>query len=129
VSLNSFYTLLMSVASIAIFILGPMLQRRREYVTLRAQGLQAWKLQGLVLGEAALVAICGLATGMVVGTGMALLLVHILRPLFILDPRVTFPTPEIQVLLALVMLTTLASALIATAIIHRLKPTELLREA
>jgi putative ABC transport system permease protein len=128
VNLNSFYTLLMSIASIAIFVLGLMLQRRREYVTLRVQGLQTWKLQGLVLGEAALVAVCGLIAGTLVGIGMAFLLVHILRPLFILDPSVTSPTPEIQVLLALVMLATLTSSLIATAMIRRLKPPEVLRE-
>ncbi len=129
VNLNSFYTLLMSAAGIAIFVLGLMLQRRREYVTLRAYGLQLWELQGLVLGEAVLVAACGLAAGTLVGWFSAALLVHVLRPLFILDPTLTYPVPEILGLLGLVMLATLASALIATAILNRLKPAELLREA
>jgi putative ABC transport system permease protein len=128
VSLNSFYTLVMSIASIAIFVLGLMLQRRKEYVTLRAQGLELWKLQALVFGEAALVAACGLMTGMLVGTGVALLLAHVLRPLFILDPSVVFPLPEVMWLLASVILATLASASIAIVLLRRLKPIEVLRE-
>ena len=40
VDLDSLFTLLMSAAAIAIFVFGLMLQRRREYVTLRAQGMR-----------------------------------------------------------------------------------------
>jgi putative ABC transport system permease protein len=128
VSLNSFYTLVMSIASIAIFVLGLMLHRRKEYVTLRAQGLEFWKLQALVFGEAALVAVGGLVTGILVGTGMAVLLTHVLRPLFILDPSVVFPPPAIVWLPASVVLATLASASIAIVLLRRLKPSEVLRE-
>ena len=128
VDLDSLYTLLMSAAGIAIFVFGLMLQRRREYVTLLAQGMQARELRALVLGEAALVAVCGLAAGLVVGTGMGYLLVHILRPLFILDPSVTFPAGKIATLAVLVLAATLASALSATVILRRLRPTEILRD-
>ncbi len=44
VDLDSFYTLVISAAVIAMFVFGLMLQRRREYVTLRAQGMPSWKL-------------------------------------------------------------------------------------
>jgi putative ABC transport system permease protein len=128
VDLDSLYTLLMSAAGIAIFVFGMMLQRRREYVTQLAQGMQTREVRALVLGEAALVAACGLAAGLLVGTGMGYLLVHILRPLFILNPSVTFPAGRIVTLAALVMATTVASALSATVILRRLKPTEILRE-
>ena len=60
-------TLLMSVACVAIFVFGLMLQRRREYVTLRAQGMPARQVGALVLGEAGLVAVGGLVVGAVVG--------------------------------------------------------------
>jgi putative ABC transport system permease protein len=126
--LDSLFTLLMSAAAIAIFVFGLMLQRRREYLTLRAQGMQARELQALVFGEAALVAVCGLAAGLLVGTGMAYLLVHILRPLFILDPGVTFSPGEIATLVGLAIAATVVSALAAVAILSRLRPTELLRE-
>ena len=128
VDLDSFFVLLMSAATIAIFIFGLMLQRRREYVTLRAQGLRARELQALVLGEAALVAVCGLVAGMLVGAGMALLLMHVLRGLFILEPSVAFPAGDIAALAALVLAATVASAAVAVAMLRRLRPAEVLRE-
>jgi putative ABC transport system permease protein len=128
VALDSLYVLLMSSAAIAMFIFGLMLQRRREYVTLRAQGLGMWELHALVLAEAGLVAVCGLAAGLLVGSGIAFLLVHILRALFVLDPAVTFPAGPIAMLSILVLTATLVSGLAATEILRRLKPTEILRE-
>ena len=129
VDLDALYTLLMSAAVIAIFVFGIMLERRREYVTLRAQGMQTGELRALVLGEAAVVAIFGLVAGLLVGTGMAALLVHVLRPLFILNPSLAFPARDIVLLAVLAGAATLASALAATAMLRRLKPAELLREA
>jgi putative ABC transport system permease protein len=126
--LDSLYTLLMSAAVIAIFVFGLMLERRREYVTLRAQGMQTQELRALVAGEAALVAACGLAAGLLVGTGMASLLVHILRPLFIVHPSLTFPAGEIATLAGLAAAATVAAALGATVLLRRLRPNELLRE-
>jgi putative ABC transport system permease protein len=128
VDLDSLFTLLMAATAIAIFVFGLMLQRRREYVTLLAQGMQTRELQALVLAEVALVAVCGLAAGILVGTGMAYLLVHVLRPLFILDPSVTFAPARIATLSLLSVAAALAAALAATAILRHLKPSELLRE-
>jgi putative ABC transport system permease protein len=127
--LDWLYTLLMSAAAVAIFVFGLMLQRRREYVGLLAQGMRTRELQALVLGEAALVAVCGLAAGILVGAGMGYLLVHILRPLFILDPGVTLPAGKIAALAGLAMAATVVSALTATVLLRGLRPTELLREA
>jgi putative ABC transport system permease protein len=129
VELDSLYTLLMSAAVIAIFVFGLLLERRREYVTLRAQGMRTGELRWLVLGEAAVVAGFGLAGGLLVGTGMAVLFADALRPLFILDPRVRVPAGDILGVAALAIAATLASALVGTALLRRLKPTELLREA
>lgn len=128
VDLNSFYTLLMGAAAAGIFVFGLMLARRGEYVALRAHGLRSRDLQSLVLGEAALMAACGLVGGLLVGAGMAYLTVHVLRPLFVLDPHVVFPPGRIAALGVLALASALASALAATAILRRLKPTEILRE-
>ena len=87
------------------------------------------ELQALVLGETALVAVCGLAAGLLVGSGLAYLMVHILRPLFILDPSLTFSAGGLTTLAALATGAAVASALIASAMLSRLRPTEILREA
>ena len=68
------------------------------------------------------------AAGLAVGTGMGYLLVHVLRPLFILDPGLTFPIGGIATLGSLAIAATLASALTAATMLRRLRPTELLRE-
>jgi hypothetical protein len=48
VDLDSFFTLAISGAVVAIFVFGLMLQRRREYIVMRAQGLPSRGLQALV---------------------------------------------------------------------------------
>jgi putative ABC transport system permease protein len=128
VNLNSIYMLAISAAVMGIFAFGLVLQRRREYVTLLANGMQAGELRALVLGETAFVATCGLVAGTAVGTGMAFLLVRILRPLFILDPTVTFPVGRIAALAGLAIAATLVSALVVAAVLRRLRPSEILRE-
>lgn len=128
VDLDSFYTLVISAAVIAMFVFGLMLQRRREYVTLRAQGMPSWKLQALILGEAGFVGLSGLAAGVLVGGGMGLLLVRILQPLFILPPTTTIPTRDVALLVSLVIGATVASTLAALTILRRLSPSEVLRE-
>ncbi|MEO7197066.1 MAG: FtsX-like permease family protein [Solirubrobacterales bacterium] len=128
VDLDSFFTLAISAAVIAIFVFGLMLQRRREYVTLRAQGMPSRKLQLLVFGEAAFVGISGLVAGLLVGSAMGLLLVHILQPLFILPPITTPPLGAAALLAALVLAATAASTLAALTILRRLSPSEVLRE-
>ncbi len=128
VDLNSFYTLLISAAVIAIFVFGLMLQRRREYVTLRAQGMPSRNLQALVLGEAAFVGLSGLAAGVLVGLVLGALLVHVLQPLFILPPVTAIPLGGVALLGCLVVAATVASAVGALTILRRLSPSEVLRE-
>ena len=129
VDLDSVYTLLMSGAVVAIFVFGLMLARRREYVALRAQGLRAGQLRALVLGEAAVVAGCGLGAGLLAGTGAGALMVRVLRPLFILDPGLAFPVRDVAAPAVLAGAATVISGLTATAWLRRLKPAELLRDS
>ena len=113
---------------VAIFVFGLMLQRRREYIVLRAQGLPSRGLQALVLGEASFVGISGLLAGTVVGAGLGLLLVDILKPLFILPPVAVAPLGAAALLAGLVIAATLLSTLAALSILRRLSPSEVLRE-
>jgi putative ABC transport system permease protein len=129
VDLGSLSTLLMSAAVLAIFLFGLILQRRREYVVLRAQGMHASELRSLVLGEAALVAAGGLASGLLVGLGSAFLLVQVLRPLFILPPGLSLPVSTLAVLALATVAAALVSGLAALATLRLVRPTEILREA
>lgn len=128
VDLDSIYTLAMCAAVIAIFVFGLMLQRRREYVVLRAQGLPASRLQQLLLGEAGFVAASGLLAGAAIGASLGLLLVAILKPLFILEPVPTLPFADAALLAALLVTATLVSAVAALVVLRRLSPSEVLRE-
>jgi putative ABC transport system permease protein len=128
VDLDSFYTLLMTAAVIAIFVFGLMLERRREYVTLLAQGIRRGELRALVLGEIGVVAAAGIAAGAIVGTAMAALLVHVLRGLFILRPALELPAVDVATLAGSAALAAVASALAGAAMLGRMRPTELLRE-
>ncbi len=61
--LDSGYSLAMGTVTIAIFVFGLLLQRRREYVTLRAQGMQPKAIRALIGAEAATAAIAGCSIG------------------------------------------------------------------
>ena len=128
IRLDSLYTSLMTAAAVAIFVFGLTQQRRREYVILRAQGARTRELRLLILAESALVAVGGLAAGMLVGGGMAYMFVQILQPLFVLDPSLTLAIGDVARLAGVSLAAALASGLIATAILRTLRPAELLRE-
>jgi putative ABC transport system permease protein len=128
-SLDSTYTTLMSASAIAIFVFGLMLERRKEYVTLRALGIRIRQLQALVIAESGLIAVVGLAIGMLVGLGMAYLYVQVLRPVFTLPPeQLSLPPAPLGILAGLVLFSMATSAILASGNLRRLKPMELLRE-
>ena len=128
VQLDSLYATLMSAAAAGIFVFALLLQRRREYATLRALGVHARQLLALVGGEVAVVVLAGLAAGIVVGVVTARLLVHILRPLFLLDPVPVLPLGRMAFVGSLPVAAAVASALLATLALRRLHPTEVLRD-
>jgi putative ABC transport system permease protein len=127
-TLDSGYGLAMAVVAIGIFVFGLLLQRRREYVTMRAQGLQAGEIRALIVAETGTVTVSACLVGLVVGVGMAALLVSVLRPLFVLTPRLVVPIGGVAVLVVAVLGATLVSSLAASGLVGRLRPTELLRD-
>jgi putative ABC transport system permease protein len=127
-TLDSAYGLAMAATAITIFVFGLLLQRRREYVTLRAQGMRIGKIRSLLVTESVGVAVAGTALGALVGAGMAYFLVTVLRPLFVLRPEVVLPRNDIVVLVALVLAVAVIASLAATTLIRRLPPGELLRD-
>jgi putative ABC transport system permease protein len=127
-TLDSAYALAMAATAITVFVFGLLLQRRREYVTLRAQGMHAGEIRSLLIMEAGGVVVFGCLAGWLVGGGMAWFLVNVLRPLFVLRPPVVIPPAGIATLTALVLAVSLLASLAATSLVNRLPPTELLRD-
>jgi putative ABC transport system permease protein len=128
VDLGSLFTLLMSAAVIAIFTFGVILQRRRDFVVLRAQGMHAAAVRVLVLGEVALIAAGGVATGLLVGACSGFLLVQSLRSLFIVPPTFTLPPSSLVGLVLAPVMATLLSATAAITALRHVSPMEILRE-
>lgn len=128
IDLDSGFALTMAVVTIAIFVFGLLLSRRREYVTLRAQGLDVGSLRRLITLEAGTVAVAGAISGLLVGTAMGYYFVRVLRPLFVLPPRYSLPVGNLFLPVAIVVIATLAASVIAAWMLQRLEPTELLRD-
>jgi putative ABC transport system permease protein len=127
-TLDSAYALAMAATAIVVFVFGLLLQRRREYVTLRAQGMHAGEIRSLLVMEAGGVVALGCVVGLLVGGAMAYFLVNALRPLFVLQPPVLVPATGVAILTALVLGVSLLASLAATVLVNRLPPTELLRD-
>ena len=128
VELDSTFSLAMAVVTIAIFVFGLLLQRRREYITLRAQGLEPSTIRWLITLEATTVAVVGAIAGVAVGVVMGAYFVKVLRPLFVLTPAYAVPLDGVAIAVGLVLLATIASTTVASRMVNRLEPTELLRD-
>ncbi len=128
VSLDTGFSLAMIVVAIVIFVFGLLLQRRREYVTLRAQGVPAGTIRLLITAEAATVAAAGTVGGVLVGAAMGFYFVAVLRPLFVLDPVYVLPLPAVAPPVVLVVVATVLAAAAGSRLVNALDPTELLRD-
>ena len=118
----------MGTVAIAIFVFGLLLQRRREYVTLRAQGMQPGAIRRLIGAEAATVAVAGCAVGLSVGLIMAFYFINVLRPLFVLDPPFLVPLSSLSAILGSVLVATAVTSVAASSLVNQLRATELLRD-
>lgn len=128
IDLDSTFALSMSIVTIAIFVFGLLLQRRREYITLRAQGLEPRTIRLLIAAEASTVAVGGAVAGLLVGAAMGYYLVTVLRPLFVLDPTYLLSVRAVATPILLVLVATVISSVAASRLVNRLDPTELLRD-
>jgi hypothetical protein len=126
--LDKGYVLAMGTVAVAIFVFGLLLQRRREYVTLRAQGMSPGAIRRLITAEAATVAVGGSVGGVIVGAVMALYFVGVLRPLFVVAPPFVLATRSVALIVGSVLLATAVTSVAATSLVNRLRATELLRD-
>lgn len=128
IRLDSTFALFMAAVAVAIFVFGLLLQRRREYITLRAQGVEARTIRLLIAGEASAVALGGAVAGFLVGAAMGYYFVLVLRPLFVLAPSYTLSASAVALPILLVFVATAVTSIAASRLVSRLDPTELLRD-
>jgi len=126
--IDSGYSLAMGTVAIAIFVFGLLLQRRREYVTLRALGMQPRVIRTLISAEAGTVAVAGCFVGVPVGLIMAFYLINVLRPLFVLNPPYLVPVSSLSMIMGSVLAATAVTSLAASSLVNQLRATELLRD-
>ncbi|MEZ5888079.1 MAG: ABC transporter permease [Paracoccaceae bacterium] len=122
------YVLAMGTVTIAIFVFGLLLQRRREYVTLRALGMAPGLIRTFIGAEVATVVLAGCAVGMPVGLVMAWFLINVLRPLFVLAPPFVAPFGSLGTLVGCIVGSALITSLAASSLVNQLAATELLRD-
>ncbi|MEO5711698.1 MAG: ABC transporter permease [Nocardioidaceae bacterium] len=128
VLIDQTFALTMAAVAIGIFVFGLLLQRRREYITLRAQGLAPRTIRLLIAAEAGTVALGGAASGLLVGGAMGYYFINVLRPLFVLPPRYRLTPIDALTPIALVLIATVLAAIAGSRLVNRLEPTELLRD-
>ena len=126
--LDSAYSLAMGTVTVAIFVFGLLLQRRREYVTLRAQGMLPRAIQTFIGAEAGTAAVVGCSVGALVGLMMAYYFINVLRPLFVLEPLYVVPLSSLSAILGSVLAATVVTSVAASALVNQLQAMELLRD-
>ncbi len=127
-TLDSTYSLAMGTVTIAIFVFGLLLQRRRESVTLRAQGMQPRAIRTLIGAEAGTAAVAGCCVGIIGGLVMAFYFINVLRPLFLLDPPYSVPLGSLLRVVGSVLAAMVVTSVAASSLVNRLRVTELLRD-
>ena len=126
--LDASYALAMGTVTVAIFVFGLMMQRRREYVTLRALGMQPTAIRALIAAEAGTAALAGCGIGVPVGLVMAYYLINVLRPLFVLNPPYIVPVGSLGLVVGSILVAAAVTSLAASSMVNRLHATELLRD-
>ena len=126
--IDSAYSLAMGAMVIAIFVFGLLLSRRREYVTLKAQGMSSREIRALIGAEAATATIAGSLVGVPIGLVMAYYFINVLRPIFVLNPPYVIPYVSIAIIVVSVIVAAIITSVAASSLVNRLKATELLRD-
>jgi putative ABC transport system permease protein len=83
----SFALVLAAAAGGLVFALG-LSERRRTFAITRALGARRRQLRGMILSEAAVLTVCGLSAGAVIGWGLSRMLVKVLTGVFDPPPSV-----------------------------------------
>ena len=123
------YTLLVISLGLAIFLLAMVNERRREFGAMRALGTTLGQLRQFLFAEAATIGLLSLVIGLILGAGLAQLLVLLLRIVFTVPTQTPiWSARELGGLIVLVIIGMIGSTLFSTRRLARLKVIEALRE-
>ena len=126
--IDTTFVLAMGTVTVAIFVFGLLLQRRREYVTLKALGMRSAQIRAIIAAEAGSAVLAGCVIGLPVGLGMAYYFINVLRPLFVLDPPFQFSLSGVGWIIGSVVIAAAIASYAASALVDGLRATELLRD-
>jgi putative ABC transport system permease protein len=128
-AMERFYTLLVTTVGLAIFLLAMINERQREFGAMRALGANLGHLQRFLFTEAATIGVLSLVIGLLVGVGLAFMLVMLLGVIFTIPAHgLSVPVLEIFALVILVIAGMVVSTLISARRLATLKVVEALRE-
>ncbi len=128
-TMELFYTLLVTSVGLAIFLLAMINERQREFGAMRALGANLGHLQRFLFTEAATIGVLSLLIGLLVGVGLAFMLVMLLGVIFTIPAHgLSVPVLELLSLTLLVIVGMVMSTLISARRLATLKVVEALRE-
>jgi ABC-type antimicrobial peptide transport system permease subunit len=128
-AMERLYTLLVTSVGLAIFLLAMINERQREFGAMRALGANLGHLRRFLFTEAATIGGLSLVIGVVVGVGLASMLVMLLGVIFTIPAHgLSIPVLELFSLVVFVVAGMVISALVSARRLARLKVVEALRE-
>ena len=128
-AMERLYILLVTSVGLAIFLLAMINERQREFGAMRALGANLGHLRRFLFTEAATIGGLSLVIGVVVGVGLASMLVMLLGVIFTIPAHgLSIPVLELFSLVVFVVAGMVISALVSARRLARLKVVEALRE-
>ena len=124
---EGFYMLLIASLGIIIFVAMLLVQRTGERAVMRALGLARRRLRAVLLGEAVIVASVSTVAGTIIGVPMAYMFIQVLRRIFVVPPRLSYPPALALLLLGVAVVTIAVAAAIVSVAVRRLRVVEFLR--
>jgi len=128
-TMESFYTILVTSVGLTIFLLAMINERQREFGAMCAMGANLGHLRRFLFTEAVVIGGLSLTIGIVVGIGLAFLLVMLLGVIFTIPAHgLSWPLAGLLVLVLLVILGMTISTFVGARRLINLKIVEVLRE-
>lgn len=123
------YVIIISSLGMAIFLIGLLGNRKKEYCIMQAIGADAKQVNIFIIAEAGVSGLIGLIIGVIVGIPLAQVFITILTSIFDPPPSSLFiPWIDISMLIGLCTCGIACSILIAIRYAKRLQPATTLRE-